>query len=204
MKFTSFADIKWSFQSEACSLSVTANLSKSSQYFTSSYRIRNFVFFILSQVQSELSSGILNAFPSQEKPSLDIPMISSTVSSSEAISTESTSRETFTRRFVPSSKTTTLKPKVDRNKSLFDNVPLADDLAGLLPANYKPRGSTSSKTTMTTTTTSSPNPTTEKANRKDGKTKTPSGISKFKVKFDDVNSFLPPDYKPPPSVRYLT
>ncbi|XP_065207036.1 mucin-5AC [Planococcus citri] len=166
----------------------------------------------LDQVQSELSSGILSAFPSQDKQPLDIPNISTTTSkpSTTSTTTESSDEEPFTRKFIPAAKRTTTKPKTDRNKSLFDTIQF-DDLTGLLPDGFKARpgftpknpASTtkSSKTaepSSTSTTTATTTTTTEKTTRKDGKSKSNSLSNlKVKIKFDDVSSFLPPGYKPP-------
>lgn len=164
------------------------------------------------QVQSDLSSGILSAFPSQDKQPLDIPNVSSTTSkpSTTTTTTESSSdEEPSTRKFVPTSKRTTAKPKTDRNKSLFDSLQF-DDLTGLLPDGFKVRSTFTPKnaasttktpktaeptSTLTTTTTT----TTEKSTRKENKSKSnPLSNLKVKIKYDDVSSFLPPGYKPPP------
>lgn len=142
-------------------------------------------------------------------------MLSGT-SSKKNIETSSTTEydeveETSRRKFVPTFKTTS-KPKIDRNKSLFDSIQF-DDLTDLLPPGFKGRGSFSPKSSHSTTKTTKPlntststsatsssstTSTTEKTNRKD-KTKSNSFANfKHKIKFDDVSAFLPPGYKPPP------
>lgn len=165
------------------------------------------------QVQSELSSGILNAFPSQEKHALDLPGVSLSAKLTDDATESPASKESFTRRSVPSTKPTTKIKTADRNKSLFDSVEF-DDLTGLLPSGFKVRGfspksssssspkttsdaySSSTGTTVSSTITAS---STEKANRKDSKSKSVSLSSlKHKIKFDDVSFFLPPGYKPLP------
>ncbi len=159
------------------------------------------VAFVSSQVQSDLSSGILNAFSPHEKLPLDPnEMISSTRSTTSAAES---SDEPSTRRFSPSTKTTP-KPKVDRNKSLFDNIQF-DDLDGLLPSGFKARnfspkngGTTStSKTIETSTATTTTTTTADKVNSKN-KTKTSLADLKSKIKFGVPSNLLPPGYKAPP------
>lgn len=155
------------------------------------------------QVQSELSSGILSAFPSQEKQSLEFPNVSTTSKpSTPSTTTESSEEEeTVTRKFVPSSKRTTAKPKTDRNKSLFDSIQF-DDLTGLLPDGFKVRNGFTPKNASTTTTkrpkaTESTSTTTEKSKKETKSKSSPLASLKYKIKFDDVSAFLPAGYKPP-------
>lgn len=163
------------------------------------------------QVQSDLSSGILNAFPSQDKSLMDMPgPTAASTRTTEATSTTDSGEERYSRKFVPSSKTSP-KPKADR-KSLFDSINFEDPV-GLLPPGFKahsfspknggisPRTTTVSDSRTATATTAATTSSTvgEKPTSSKNKTKSLSLASiKSKIKFDDISQFLPPGYTPPP------
>lgn len=134
------------------------------------------------------------------------------VRTTEPTSTTDSGEERFSRKFVPSSKTSP-KPKADR-KSLFDSIHFEDPV-GLLPPGFKAHsfspknGGTSPRTTRvsdnrsTTATVASTTDSSSTAGEKStskNKTKSLSLASiKSKIKFDDVSQFLPPGYTPPPA-----
>lgn len=168
----------------------------------------------LDRVQSELSSGILTGgfkmteSDKHDKFDLDLPETKSEVKNSTTTETITTTTHTDPEepsstvgsKFVPSSKrfTTTSKPtsKPSGKTSLKDSIQFNEELVGLLPPGFKPR--TFTKKSSTTTSTTAASTTSEITTSKpSGTTRSLIPKLKSKVKFEDVNSFLPPGYTPP-------
>ncbi|XP_071451500.1 mucin-2 [Hetaerina americana] len=134
---------------------------------------------------------------------------STSVTPSPASPSTTSSVPVFIRKFSPSNRrtsTTTHAPSTARTPtprkiggarrpSILDSVKFEDDLSGLLPAGFKPRGfkKRPGPTTESPSTTSTTPPTSTTETPGKGATATLQGKH---VVFDDIKSLLPPGYNP--------
>lgn len=190
----------------------------------------------LDRVQSELSSGILSGGfrPDGNKLHLEVlpemtsenatsttSTSTSTASTTTTVTTTTTTATTTTaepttvsppvviRKFNPSGRRTTVKPRpspkatTSKKPSLLDSIQF-DELTGLLPPGFKPRGTFTPKKGITTTTESAaemqgdePVKPSNNSSRVGSGRSTDTSATPNKIKTADISSLLPTGFKRP-------